>query len=131
MRIISKKYGFDVLIPETYYSSAFSYCVRQVFTLNGGDQGEPLHPSILGLMDEEKKLTRRLLLRLWSMWNFFKSLDNTPEPWQAWQTWEAHNKQDFNEFYHNGVDALINEIDNISLQYWDNAVKSGKFSACF
>ena len=131
MKIIAKNYGFDVLIPETRYSSAFSYCVRQVFILNGGDKGEPLHPSISGLMDEEKKLKRRLLLRLWSMWNFFKSLDNTPEPWQAWGTWEAHNRKDFNEFFHNSIDTLINEIDNISLQYWDNAVKSGKFSACF
>ena len=68
MKIIAKKYGFDVLMPETRYSSEFSYCVRQVFILNGGHKGEPLHSSISGFMDEEKKLTRRLLLRVWSMW---------------------------------------------------------------
>ena len=131
MKINAKNYGLEVVIPETAFTSGFTYNIRQVFVLNGGDKGEPLHPSILGLMDKEKKLTRRLLLRLWSMWNFFKSLDNAPEPWQAWEIWEAHNKQDFNEFYHNYIDTLVNEIDDISLQYWNNAVKSGKFSACF
>lgn len=125
--IINKThYGIEVIIPETDWNSEFVYTIRQVRTLNKGFR---LHPSINELECEEKKLTRKLLLRIYSMENAFNEFMKN----RKYVEWDNHNKMDFNEFYHDGINELIEMIDSISYKYYNNCTEGypfHKYSCC-
>lgn len=126
MKIKQTNFGLRITIPEGKYNSEFSYDVRQLAILN---KGLEWHPLIYDLMREEKAITSNLILRLFSMENFFKSLENNPKPWKMYDVWEEHNKADFNEYYHDGIRDMLEEIDGIARKYWDNGINYG-YSCC-
>lgn len=125
MLIERTNYGLKVTIPKTAQNSEFVYTVRQVRVLNNDEPGE--QKLIAELERGEKRATRRLLLLLWSMENFFKTL---PDDWSGYwavndrnpfDKWEQKNGVDFNEYYHTGARLLIEEIDGYALAYCDKS----------
>ena len=79
MLVESTNYGLKITIPETGHNSEFVYQVRQVRTLNNND---PREQKLFAELEKgEKTATRRLLLLLWSMENFFNTL---PNDWAGW-----------------------------------------------
>lgn len=125
MLVERTNYGLKITIPETGHNSEFTYQVRQVRTLNNND---PREQKLLAELEKgEKTATRRLLLLLWSMENFFNTL---PNDWAGWwgvndrspfEIWEQKNRLDFNEYYHTGARLLIEQIDGFSLTYCDKS----------
>lgn len=112
MRIEKTDYGLLITLPETEHTCEWHYHIRQVRTLNNNDRKEQ---KLLAELEEiEKPLTRKLLLRIWSMWNIMKNVQN---PREDWDRWEDHNRMDFNEYYHDYIDEVVELIDNVSQEY--------------
>lgn len=126
MKIENTNYGLRITIQEGKYNSEFSYDVRQLAILNSGLKW---HSSIYDLMSKEKIITNNLILRLFSMENFFKLLEGYKDTWKIYDIWEDHNKLDFNEYYHDSVRDMIENIDDIAREYWGNCVDHG-YSCC-
>ena len=91
MLIERTNYGLKVTIPKTAQNSEFVYTVRQVRVLNNDEPGE--QKLIAELERGEKRATRRLLLLLWSMENFFKTL---PDDWSGY--WAVNDRNPFDKY---------------------------------
>lgn len=70
MIIQKTNFGIRVIIPETDSNSEFVYNLRQVKTLN--ESISKKHPIIDELAEREAIITRKFLLRVFSMENVFK-----------------------------------------------------------
>lgn len=132
MQIINTSYGNKIIIPERNWNSEFIYKVRRVKILN---QDLDQHPDIEKLSKEEERLYRKLVLLVFSMDNFFKQVEQVQETKgskevsRLFDTWEAHNKKGWNEYFHDGIRFLEEEVNNISFEYADIAREKG-FSYC-
>ena len=94
-------------------------------TLNGN---EPREQKLLNELEAgERVITRRLILRLWSMQNFFNTLpDDMAEYWKhntisPFDKWEAKNRLNFNDYYHRDAEEMLEEIAGFSLEYCDRS----------
>lgn len=124
MRIEMTSWGRKIIIPETSVNSEFVYELREVRKINKNDPDE--QELINRLEVPEQKAIRRLTILLFSMENFFKTLEKhgghgilpllTP-----FQTWEAHNKMDWNEWFHYQANLLVEEINGFSFEYADKS----------
>ena len=111
MKIINKSWGKIVIIPETENNSEFEYNLRNVRKINGDCKEE--QALINELEPKEQKAERKLLLLAWSMENAFKHLGDC----KAYQVWEDHNRTDFNEYYHEKLRLLEEEVNSYSFEY--------------
>lgn len=111
-------FGMKIIIPETPYNCEFVYRLRMVKVLN---RGLKHHPSIEGLSKREEKLIRQFVLRVHSMENFFKQIPRLT--YRCFDIWEAHNRMNWNEYYHDGLRDLKEMIDDISSIYHDNCTE--------
>lgn len=110
--IINKtNYGFEIIVPTTENNDEFRYQVRQVRVLNSG--ALPEEESLISYLErKEKRLVKVLLNKIKKMEHLFGQL-TTP---QEWKRWEERNG-DFNEQFHNAIENLIWEIDDLSTQF--------------
>ena len=124
MRIEKTSWGRILTIPASSVNSEFVYHLREVRKINKNDPDE--QELINRLEVPEQKAIRRLTILLFSMENFFKTLEKngghgilpllTP-----FQTWETHNKMDWNEWFHDQARLLEEEINNYSFEYADKS----------
>lgn len=125
MKIEKTNYGLQITIPETENNSEFVYRLRQVRTLNRNDRRE--QKLLAEIEKREAPLTRRFLILAASMENFFKRIGSyTPAWWEEstespFDVWERQNKLDFNEYYHDGLRALEEQIDACASEYCDRS----------
>lgn len=125
MKIEKTHFGLRVTIPETEYSSEFVYNLRNVRVLNDNEPQE--QPLLAELEKREIPLVRQFLLRAWSMWNIIKNMpqdegvgeDNTIM--QYLERWQEHNRLDFTDYYHHGLQGLEEAIDGISIEYCERS----------
>ena len=122
MRIEMTSWGRIITIPETSVSMEFSYSLREVRKIN---DNEPYEQELINRLEiPEQKAIRKLTILLFSMENFFKALENRGEHGyiaNLFQTWEAHNKMDWNEWFHDQARLLEEEINNYSFEYADKS----------
>lgn len=122
MRIEMTKWGRIITIPETSVSMEFSYSLREVRKIN---DNEPYEQELINRLEiPEQKAIRKLTILLFSMENFFKALEKRGEHGyisNLFQTWEAHNKMDWNEWFHDQARLLEEEINNYSFEYADKS----------
>lgn len=110
--IVNKtKYGIEVIIPESPANDEFRYRLRQVKTLNSCFSKH--HPMIDELAKEEAILTRKFLIRAYSMENVFKEWTRKGN----YKEWEVRNRMDFNRYYHDELRDLEENIQSISYKY--------------
>lgn len=114
-------YGLEVTIPEQrdeygqLLNSQFTYCLRQVRTINQNDPNE--QPLIDRLEKDEKELTDEFLKLAEKMEKLFTQL-RTREDWEEWE--KEHG--DFNILYHDRLDNLAYRINNFSFLYADQSI---------
>lgn len=128
MQIIETSYGNKIIIPERSWNSEFTYEVRRVKVINRFDRQ---HPDIEILAKEEERVYRKLVILAFSMDNFFKELNKAKKediP-NAFDIWEKHNRMDWNEYFHDNLRMLEEEVNNFSFTYADLAWKNG-YSYC-
>lgn len=122
MRIEMTKWGRIITIPETSVSMEFSYSLREVRKIN---DNEPYEQELINRLEiPEQKAIRKLTILLFSMENFFKALEKRGEHGyiaNLFQNWEAHNKMDWNEWFHDQARLLEEEINNYSFEYADKS----------
>lgn len=111
MKIINTNWGKKVIIPETKNNSEFEYDLRNVRKINDDCQEE--QALINELEQKERKAERKLMLLAWSLENTIKHMDSCHD----YQTWEDHNKADFNEYYHDQLQLLENDVNACSFEY--------------
>lgn len=111
MEIINTHYGKVVIIPETENNCEFRYELRNVRKINDNCKDE--QDLINELESKEQKAERKFLLLSWSMENAFKRLGR----WYDYHTWEEHNKAEFNEYYHDQLQLLEDEVNSYSFEY--------------
>ena len=125
MNVEKTNFGLQITIPETENNSEFVYRLRQVRALNNNDKRE--QKLLAEIEKREEPLTRRFLILAASMEAFFKTL---PEDMAAWwkshdespfDIWERKNNLNFNDFYHDGLKALGEQIDACSLEYCEKS----------
>ena len=108
-------WGRKLIIPETSFNSEFSYSLREVRKINKNDPNE--QELINRLEIPEQKAIRKLTLLLFSMENFFKTLENRKKEYDVFQEWENHNRMDWNEWFHDQAHKLEVEINSYSFEY--------------
>lgn len=122
MRIEMTSWGRKLIIPETSVNSEFTYDLREVRKIN---DNEPYEQELINRLEiPEQKAIRKLTILLFSMENFFKALEKSGEHGVTstiFQTWEAHNKMDWNEWFHDQARLLEEEINNYSFEYADKS----------
>lgn len=122
MRIEMTSWGRKLIIPETSVNSEFVYDLREVRKIN---DNEPYEQELINRLEiPEQKAIRKLTILLFSMENFFKALEKSGERGvisTIYQTWEAHNKMDWNEWFHDQARLLEEEINNYSFEYADKS----------
>ena len=120
MRIEAKPWGKRIWIKNAVDES--SYEIRNVRPLN--EWHVRLHPCIDELEAREKKLERRLLILLHQL---ERCIENAyAEPCGVFvERWEKHNRLSFNEWFHDQIRGLIEQIDGISEEYCIHATEDG------
>ena len=113
MIIQKTNFGIRVIIPETDSNSEFVYNLRQVKTLN--ESISKKHPIIDELAEREAIITRKFLLRVFSMENVFKEWATK----RNYLEWDKHNRMDFNHYYHDELREMEEAINGISFIYHD------------
>lgn len=120
MKITATKYGKDVAIATL--CDPLHYQVRNVRVLNSCFSR--LHPCIAELEKREKKIERKLLLRMFAMENLIQQSIKSDDLYLI-ERWEEHNKADFNIFFHDAIRKMIESIDDISMEYATIAFRTG------
>ena len=112
-------WGRKLIIPETSVNSEFSYSLREVRKIN---KNEPYEQELINRLEiHEQKAIRKLTLLLFSMENFFKTLENRKNEYDMFQEWENHNRMDWNDWFHHQARELEEEINNYSFEYADKS----------
>lgn len=120
MRIEVTPWGKRIWIKNAVDES--SYEIRNVRPLN--EWHVRLHPCIDELEAREKKLERRLLILLHQLERCIE--DAYAEPCGVFvERWEKHNRLSFNEWFHDQILELIEQIDGISEEYCIHATEDG------
>ena len=120
MRIEATPWGNRIWIKNA--ADERSYEIRNVRPLN--EWHARLHPCIDDLEDREKKLERRLLILLHQLERCIE--DAYAEPCGVFiERWEKHNHLSFNEWFHDQIRELIEQIDGISEEYCIHATEDG------
>lgn len=120
MRIEATPWGKRIWIKNAADES--SYEIRNVRPLN--EWHARLHPCIDELEAREKKLERRLLILLHQLERCIE--DAYAEPCEVFvKRWEKHNRLSFNEWFHDQILELIEQIDGISEEYCIHATEDG------
>lgn len=115
MIVEKTSWGRKLTIPETSVNSEFSYSLREVRKIN---KNEPYEQELINrLENHEQKAIRKLTLLLFSMQNFFKTLENRKKEYDVFQEWENHNRMDWNEWFHHQANELEEEINGYSFEY--------------
>lgn len=115
MIVEKTSWGRKLTIPETSVNSEFSYSLREVRKIN---KNEPYEQELINrLENHEQKAIRKLTLLLFSMENFFKTLENRKKEYDVFQEWENHNRMDWNEWFHHQANELEEEINGYSFEY--------------
>lgn len=122
MIIEKTNYGKLVKVWNDGYPEEWNYQIRNVKVLNGWFDEQ--HPQMDVLAAREAKIERKLILLLFSMENVFRQVYDS-DNYDVIDTWEAHNRMNFNEWYHDQIRELIDEIDGISSEYCDLALRDG------
>ena len=108
-------WGRKLIIPETSVNSEFSYSLREVRKIN---KNEPYEQELINRLEiHEQKAIRKLTLLLFSMENFFKTLENRKNEYEVFQEWENHNRMDWNDWFHYQARELEEEINSYSFRY--------------
>ena len=132
MQIIKTSYGNEIIIPKRKWNSEFTYQVRRVKVLN---KNLKQHPAIEKLSQKEARIYRKLVLLVFSMDNFFKQVEQiqrtkgSKEASQLFDAWEKHNRMDWNEYFHDNLRMLEEEVNSFSFTYADIARVCG-YSYC-
>ena len=117
MRIEVTPWGKRIWIRNAADESFYE--IRNVRPLN--EWHARLHPCIDELEAREKKLERRLLILLQRCIE-----DAYAEPCGMFvERWEKHNRLSFNEWFHDQIRELIEQIDGISEEYCIHATEDG------
>lgn len=111
MKIEKTAYGKRITIPATSNNSEFVYDLRNVRTINRNNPHE--QPLLNELERGERIAERRLVILLYSMENFFRTANNA----KSYNQWEQHNRMDWNEYYHDQIRTLAEEVNNYSFEY--------------
>ena len=118
MRIEMTSWGRKIIIPETSVNSEFIYELREVRKINNND---PYEQELINRLEvSEQKAIRRLTILLFSMENFFKTLEKNSGyecNLDVFYNWEAHNRMDWNDWFHHQAIELEEEINNYSFEY--------------
>ncbi len=122
MIIEKTNYGKLVKVWNDGYPDEWGYQIRNVKVLNGWFDEQ--HPQMDVLAAREAKIERKLILLLFSMENVFRQV-YASDNYDIFRTWEDHNRMNFNEWYHDQIQELIEEIDGISSEYCDLALRDG------
>jgi len=120
MRIEVTPWGKRIWIRNAADESFYE--IRNVRPLN--EWHARLHPCIDELEAREKKLERRLLILLHQFERCIE--DAYAEPCGMFvERWEKHNRLSFNEWFHDQIRELIEQIDGISEEYCIHATEDG------
>jgi len=120
MRIEVTPWGKRIWIRNAADESFYE--IRNVRPLN--EWYARLHPCIDELEAREKKLERRLLILLHQLERCIE--DAYAEPCGMFvERWEKHNRLSFNEWFHDQIRELIEQIDGISEEYCIHATEDG------
>lgn len=114
MIIENTNYGKCIRIWNDGYSDEWAYHIKNVKVLNGCYS--EIHPCIQELSKRESKIERKLVLLLFSMENVFR-LAYSSKTQDVFDCWENHNRMEFNCWYHDQINELIDEINSISQEY--------------
>ena len=116
--MIRKKHwwGEEVIIPETETNSEFTFKWRRVKWINEYGKHET-DPCIEELAKKEIPIRRKLLLLIQSMEFFFKELGKAEKKYALFEEWERKNRMDFNEWFHDQIRRLQEELDGCSFEY--------------
>lgn len=126
-------YGKSVKIWNDGYSDDWAYHIRNVKVLNSCFDKEDLHPLLDNLSKQEAKNEKRLLKRMQDMEDVFRKAYSSPYSKgniNAFEEWEVKHGKDFNEWFHDGIRNMVDEIDEISRTYVYYATRDG-YPYCF
>ena len=111
MKIENTNYGKRVTIEETPNNSEFVYEWRNVRTINGNN---PKEQELINELEKgEKKAERKLMILIFSLDNFFKTATSGKEC----DNWEKNNRMNFNEYYHDQIKTLQEQVNDFSFEY--------------
>lgn len=113
MKVEKTDYGVDISIWSEHHVYELVYEVRLVKTLNAFAYHREKH-LINELHEKEKPLVRKLKIRLFQFENAMKEMETNPD---YIDMFELRNKLDFNEWFHDGVRSLINQIEEFSFEF--------------
>lgn len=118
-------YGRLYRIWNGGFSKDWEYPVRRVKVLNGCFDKKDQHPYIEKLAKREYRIVRKLEKRLREMEDLFRLEHNPLHKGDVLEDWERTNKKNFNEYFHDEIDNMIEKINDISRTYVDIASKAG------
>ena len=123
MKIENTESGIKISIWSKHREYEIIYEVRLVAILNAFAYSREKE-LIKELSEKEKPLLRKLKLRLFQFENAMKDMEKYPD---YIDTFERHNKLDFNEWFHDGVRSLINQIEEYSFEFTEKT----RFGYCW
>lgn len=109
-------WGEQVVVPETDINSEFTYKWRRVKWINKHGESQT-DPCIEALAEKEIPLRRKLMILIHSMENVFKEAARREHPYMFFNEWERKNRMDFNEWFHDQIRDLKEELDGCSFEY--------------
>lgn len=131
MKVEATNYGKCVYVWNEGYSDDWKYQIRNVKVLNAGFKQ---HPFIEELAKQEAKLEKKLMERLEEMDALHhrafegENLENYNRVFDEWIA--AHPGIEYNEYFHDTIDYLIERINAISDKYCRIARENG-YSWCY
>ncbi|EJW98985.1 hypothetical protein EVA_12911 [gut metagenome] len=123
MKIEKTESGIKISIWSKHRVYELIYEVRLVAVLNAFAYRREKE-LIDNLSEKEKPILRKLKLRLFQLENAMKEMETNPD---YIDTFELRNKLDFNEWFHNGVRSLINQIEEYSFEFTEKT----RFGYCW
>lgn len=111
------KYGRLYKVWNGGFSKDWEYPVRRVKVLNGCFDKKDQHPCIERFARKEYRIVKKLEKRLREMEDVFRQDHNPLYKGDAVLDWEKTNKKNFNEYFHDEIDKMIEQINNISRAY--------------
>lgn len=120
MRLEVQPWGKRIVIKNA--DSENAYEIRNVRSLN--EWHARIHPCMDELEYREKKLERRLIILLHQLEHCLSEMYSEPHG-VFLERWETHNRLSFNEWFHDQIRQLIDDIDGVSEEYCIHATEDG------
>lgn len=123
MKIENTENGIKISIWSKHRVYEIIYKVRLVAVLNAFAYSREKE-LIDELSEKEKPILRKLKLRLFQFENAMKEMEKYSD---YIDTFERRNKLDFNEWFHDGVRSMINQIEEYSFEFTEKT----RFGYCW